>query len=45
MALGLAFALGTVTSFAQGTPAKKSAKKKTGKKGKKAPKKAPAAAL
>jgi hypothetical protein len=40
LALGLAFAMGTVTAFAQNAPAKKSAKKKSGKKGgKKAPKK------
>jgi hypothetical protein len=40
LALGLAFTLGTVTAFAQGTPSKKSGKKKGGKKGgKKAAKK------
>jgi len=40
LALGLAFALGTVTAFAQDTPPKKSSKKKSGKKGgKKTPKK------
>jgi hypothetical protein len=46
LALGLAFALGTVTAFAQDTPPKKSGKKKSGKKGgKKASKKAQAPAL
>ena len=46
LALGLAFAMGTVTAFAQGAPAKKSAKKKPGKKGgKKAPKKNGSATL
>ena len=40
MALGLSFMLGTVTAFAQDTPAKKTGKKKTGKKAaKKSPKK------
>ena len=33
LALGLAFTLGTVTTFAQDTPPKKSGKKKGGKKG------------
>ncbi|HXB66825.1 MAG TPA: hypothetical protein VNY05_01170 [Candidatus Acidoferrales bacterium] len=39
LALGLAFALGTVNAFAQDTPPKKSGKKKGGKNGgKKIPK-------
>ena len=33
LALGLSFALGTVTAFAQDNPPKKSGKKKAGKKG------------
>ena len=46
LALGLAFAMGTATAFAQNAPPKKSGKKKPGKKGgKKAPKKNGSATL